>query len=120
MPMYIIHNGKIVTEEKIIEGHAVLIEGEFIQAVIPEAEITSFVGAQLIDAKGGYISPGFIDIHSDYIETIVSQRPTSMMDVDISLREDEKIIIIYGIKKMFISISLFNYDAFLTNQLPYY
>jgi len=117
--MYIIHNGKIVTEEKIIEGHAVLIEGEFIQAVIPEAEITSFVGAQLIDAKGGYISPGFIDIHSDYIETIVSPRPTSMMDVDISLREAEKILISHGITTMFHSLSLYREDAFSHNPIRY-
>ncbi|UJL45925.1 phosphonate metabolism protein PhnM [Virgibacillus sp. NKC19-16] len=110
--MYIIHNGKVITEEAIMEGHAVITEGETIQGIIPEGEISSFQEAKLIDANGGYISPGFIDIHSDYIETIASPRPTSMMDFDISLREAEKILISHGITTMFHSLSFYREDVF--------
>src|SRR5699024_1123297 len=110
--MYIIYNGKIVTEEKIIEDHAVLVNGPFIEAIIPEGDIYWYIDAQFIDAKGGYISPGFVDIHSDYIETIVSPRPTSMMNVDISLREAEKILISHGITTMFHSLSFYREDVF--------
>ncbi|MBT2582232.1 phosphonate metabolism protein PhnM [Planococcus sp. ISL-109] len=110
--MYIIHNGKVITETAILEGHAVIIEGETIQQIILEQQVVNYPDAQLIDASGGFISPGFIDIHSDYIETIASPRPTSMMDFDISLREAEKILISHGITTMFHSLSFYKEDAF--------
>ncbi|WP_010648696.1 phosphonate metabolism protein PhnM [Oceanobacillus massiliensis] len=117
--MYIIHNGKIITEEKILEASAVVVEGEFIQAIIPEDAIPNYPGAELINARGGYISPGFIDIHSDYIEGIVSPRPTSMMDVHISLREAEKILISHGITTMFHSLSFYREDVFTHKPMRY-
>ncbi|QUG40098.1 phosphonate metabolism protein PhnM [Psychrobacillus sp. INOP01] len=110
--MYIIHNGKIITEEAILEGHAVVVEGEIIQAIIPQDAVSTYTEAQFVDARGGYISPGFIDIHSDYIETIASPRPTSMMDFNISLREAEKILISHGITTMFHSLSFYKEDVF--------
>lgn len=112
MTLYIIHNGKIITEEAILEGHAVVVEGEIIQAIIPQEAVSAYTEAQFVDARGGYISPGFIDIHSDYIETIASPRPTSMMDFNISLREAEKILISHGITTMFHSLSFYKEDIF--------
>ncbi|WP_085992314.1 phosphonate metabolism protein PhnM [Oceanobacillus senegalensis] len=109
--MYIIHNGKIVTEEKILDGYAVVVEGEVIKDIIPKNMVIDDESVQLIDAGGGYISPGFIDIHSDYIESIVSPRPTSMMDFDISLREAEKILISHGITTIFHSLSFYREDV---------
>ncbi|MFB5086593.1 phosphonate metabolism protein PhnM [Psychrobacillus sp. PGGUH221] len=110
--MYIIHNGKIITEEAIVDGYAVVVKGEVIQAIIPQESVANYSDAELIDARGGYISPGFIDIHSDYIETIASPRPTSMMDFNISLREAEKILISHGITTMFHSLSFYREDVF--------
>ncbi|KQL37407.1 MULTISPECIES: phosphonate metabolism protein PhnM [Bacillaceae] len=110
--MYIIHNGKIITEEAIVDGYAVVVQGEVIQAIIPQESVANYSDAELIDARGGYISPGFIDIHSDYIETIASPRPTSMMDFNISLREAEKILISHGITTMFHSLSFYREDVF--------
>ncbi|SDH98256.1 alpha-D-ribose 1-methylphosphonate 5-triphosphate diphosphatase [Alteribacillus persepolensis] len=110
--MYVIHNGRVVTEESILEKHAVVVEKDMIQAVIPEEDINKYPHAQHIDANGGYISPGFIDIHSDYIETIASPRPTSMMDFHISLREAEKTLINCGITTMFHSLSFYREDVF--------
>lgn len=56
-----IYNGKIITPAKIIDGGCVLIEGDTIIEVsennIDIADVTE------IDAKGKYVSPGFIDIH---------------------------------------------------------
>jgi len=117
--VYIIYNGKIITEEEVLEGHAVVVEGENIQGVIPEESIADYPDANLIDASGGFISPGFIDIHSDYIEGIVSPRPTSMMNVDISLREAEKILISHGITTMFHSLSFYREDIFTHKPMRY-
>ncbi|WP_121604090.1 phosphonate metabolism protein PhnM [Virgibacillus sp. Bac332] len=117
--MYIIHNGKVITEETILEGYAVVVEGDHIQAIIPEESINEYKTADHINANGGYISPGFIDIHSDYIETIASPRPTSMMDFHISLREAEKILISHGITTMFHSLSFYREDVFTHKPMRY-
>lgn len=55
-----IHNGKIITPFRIIYG-TVVVEGKRITEVA-EGNI-DVPGAIEIDAKGHYISPGFIDIH---------------------------------------------------------
>lgn len=56
-----ITNGKIITPFRIIPNGTVLIEGKKITAVL-EQDI-SLEDAEVIDAKGQYIAPGFIDIH---------------------------------------------------------
>ncbi|MCF3944037.1 phosphonate metabolism protein PhnM [Oceanobacillus alkalisoli] len=117
--MYIIHNGKVILEQEILENHAVVVENEKIKEIIPEEKIAHFPRANKIDANGGFIAPGFIDIHSDYIEGIVSPRPTSMMDMDISLREAEKILISHGITTMFHSLSFYREDAFTHKPMRY-
>lgn len=58
--MKAIVNGKIILKDRIIEDRALLfsdkIEGILSSDLIPE-------GTEIIDAKGGYVSPGLIDIH---------------------------------------------------------
>jgi len=56
-----IYNGKIITPGKIIDGGSIIINGHTIAAV---EDIDLHVEDAIeIDAKGNYISPGFIDIH---------------------------------------------------------
>ncbi|WP_040984282.1 phosphonate metabolism protein PhnM [Oceanobacillus jeddahense] len=115
--MYIIHNGKVVTESTILENHAVVIKDDLIHSIIPEEKVSHFKEAESIDADGGYISPGFIDIHSDYIETVVSPRPSSVMDFQLSLREAEKILISHGITTMFHSLSFYRKEMMTHKQI---
>ena len=110
--MHILHNGKIILEDRILEGMAVLVDGDRIADIVPEEEIGHWPDAERLDANGGYITPGFVDIHSDYIETIASPRPTSMMDFNMALREAEKILINHGITTMFHSLSFYKEDLF--------
>jgi len=56
-----IFNGKIITPQRIINGGSLLITNGIINAV-SETNIEA-ENADEIDAKGHYISPGFIDIH---------------------------------------------------------
>lgn len=110
--MYLITNGKIVTENGILEDYDVLIEEDKIKAIQKSGTIKADKNVEIIDANQGYVSPGFIDIHSDYIETMAVPRPTAMMDFNVSIRETEKILINQGITTMFHSLSLYKHDEF--------
>ena len=57
-----IYNGKIITPDRIIENGYILIEDGIITDIGTNFDETVFCGEK-IDAKGNYISPGFIDIH---------------------------------------------------------
>lgn len=58
--MYTLKNGKLILENEILEGHALLYD-EKIVGIVPESEIPE--GTVEIDAEGGYIAPGLIDLH---------------------------------------------------------
>lgn len=58
--MKAIVNGKIILKDEIIEGYALLLS-DVIEAVIPQDKLPE--NAEIIDAKGGYIAPGLIDLH---------------------------------------------------------
>jgi N-acetylglucosamine-6-phosphate deacetylase len=56
-----INNGKVILADRIIPNGTVLVENGII-AGVEEGDV-EFAGALDIDAKGNYISPGFVDIH---------------------------------------------------------
>lgn len=58
--MKAIINGKIILKDRIIEGYAVLFADK-IEAIVKAENIPD--GAEIIDAKGGYVAPGLIDLH---------------------------------------------------------
>lgn len=109
--MYLLTNGKIVLENEILEGYDLLIGEDIIVGICKSGE-RDFENYRVIDANNGYITPGFIDIHSDYIETMASPRPTSVIDFNLSLRETEKILLNAGITTMFHSLSFYGKDFF--------
>ncbi|WP_010248824.1 alpha-D-ribose 1-methylphosphonate 5-triphosphate diphosphatase [Acetivibrio cellulolyticus] len=103
-----IKNGKIVTPTEIIEGKVLLIEGD---RIIGFADSTN--GAEkVIDAHGRYITPGFIDTHSDKIEQFIRPRPTSLMDYELALKECERELLVQGITTMYHSLTLYKNDFF--------
>ncbi len=107
--MYRITNGIIITEDARLEGYDLWIHHDVIATIAPAADaalIADGRSVETIDANGGYVTAGFIDLHSDYIEHMAAPRPTSLMDFNLSLRETEKQLIAHGITTMFHSLSI--------------
>jgi len=59
----VIRNGQIVLKNGILWDGVVIIQDERIVAVGNKRDLDIPTGAQIIDAKGAYVGPGFIDIH---------------------------------------------------------
>lgn len=109
--MYLLTNGKIITEDKILDGYSLLIQDNIIKKIDKDENFNDY-NVKKINVNGSYISPGFVDVHSDYIENMASPRPTSMIDFNLSLRETEKILLGAGITTMFHSLSFYGKDLF--------
>lgn len=112
-------NANIISKDKILNNYGIKIEKEFIKKIFPMDEfITPVIHSQEIiyfDAEGAYLSAGFIDIHSDNIETVVQPRPQSLMDFKMALVEIEKQLVNQGITTMYHSLSFIK-NSFPTNE----
>lgn len=58
--MKAIVNGKIILKDRVVTD-AVLLYSDVIEGIISKDNIPD--GTEIIDASGGYVSPGFIDLH---------------------------------------------------------
>ena len=58
------------------------------------------------------MAPGFIDIHSDYIEGIASPRPSVVMDLRAALYEADRSLVAHGVTTMFHSLSIYKLLVF--------
>ena len=58
--MKAIVNGKIILKDRVVENAALLFS-DVIEGVLPADKIPA--DAEIIDANGGYVSPGLIDLH---------------------------------------------------------
>ena len=89
MPTAIV-NARIITETGVVEDHAILWDDQVILGVVPMRELPRFAVSAEVNVHGQYVSPGFIDIHSDMIEQIIQPRPNCLMDFEMAIREGEK------------------------------
>lgn len=108
----IIINSRVITATEILNDYAVVVNGGKIEKLIPMTEVNTEDYDKVINAKGGYVTAGFIDIHSDYIEGIIAPRPTTIMDFNIGIKESERILSSHGITTMFHSLSIYKEDLF--------
>lgn len=73
MSSILIKNGIIITlgdHNKILHGHSLLIEGDKITKIAPEAEFKGKYDT-VVDARGKVVMPGFINAHMHFYSTLV-------------------------------------------------
>ncbi|MBQ0110077.1 MAG: N-acetylglucosamine-6-phosphate deacetylase [Clostridiales bacterium] len=58
--MKAIINGKIILKDRVVEGKA-LLYSDVIEGIVCPCKVPA--DAEIIDAKGGYVAPGLIDLH---------------------------------------------------------
>ncbi len=108
--MHVIRNAAIVCPGGIVTNKDLFIYEGRIEAFLDKG--SPCPGAKELDVHGSIIMPGFIDIHSDYIEFIASPRPNAMMDFNLALRESERELVTHGITTMYHSLSLYRHSDF--------
>lgn len=103
----VIKNASVVLQDRVASGAAVWVREGRIQGIATDSDFTQQAPqAKRIDAAGAYLMPGFIDIHSDNIETVIQPRPQSMIDFELAMREQEKQLVNQGITTMYHSLSV--------------
>lgn len=110
--MYVIRNGIIVQPDRLLFGYELVVRGDRISAIQRQGTLDAEgEGFGVIDAHGGYVTPGLVDIHSDYIETVISPRATVLMDFSTALFEAERELLAHGITTMFHSLSAYGREV---------
>jgi N-acetylglucosamine-6-phosphate deacetylase len=61
--MVVIINGRVIAPHNVLEQHCVVIENGKIKQVAPQSQVLWPEDAQVIDAKGGFVASGFVDMH---------------------------------------------------------
>lgn len=108
--MFAIKNGRIITNDEIMEDKIIIIDGDTIIDMVKDIDEAQF--ERVVDAHGRYIMPGFIDIHSDKIEQFIQPRPTTVMDFELAMKECERELLFQGITTMYHSLSLYKDELF--------
>lgn len=60
----VFHHGTLILPDRTVDDGVVVCEGGRIAAAGTRAAVPLPAGAAIVDAAGGYIAPGFVDIHS--------------------------------------------------------
>lgn len=64
MKRLIITNCKVIFTDHIGENLAIVCQKKIIKNILPMTELVIGVNDEVLNAKGKYVSPGFIDIHT--------------------------------------------------------
>lgn len=116
--MYVIRNGIIVQPDRLLFGYELVVDADRIVAIRQQGTLDAPArDAGVIDAHGGYVVPGLVDIHSDYIETVISPRPTVLMDFPTAFFEAERELLGHGVTTMYHSLSAYGRDVMDTKPV---
>lgn len=132
---YLICGGTVVCADRLLPDHDVAIVNGRIASIQPSAlrgalpdipgELDALCGVRedvvpddaagalpVVDARGAYVTPGLIDIHSDYVENVASPRPSVVMNLSTSLYKADRELVSHGITTIFHSLSVYGASVF--------
>ena len=103
----VIQNVNVVLPDRVLENGSVRLQDQLIQEVSENPWLApEDPDGRIVDGQDAYLLPGFIDIHSDNIETVIQPRPQSMIDFELAMREQEKQLVCQGITTMYHSLTI--------------
>jgi len=107
-----ITNGTVVLPDRLAVADIVISDGR-IEAILEGEEARASWLSQheagsfaRLDAGGGYVLPGLVDIHCDAIEKEVQPRPGTLFPLEMAFLEFERKLPVHGITSMYHSLSL--------------
>ncbi len=101
----LVTNGQLVLPDRVVSGGELLLEDGLIRYAGRAGEHRGRVADRVIDAQGGFVLPGFIDMHSDAIEKELEPRPGAFFCPELAFCELEKKLVGQGITTMYHSFS---------------
>jgi alpha-D-ribose 1-methylphosphonate 5-triphosphate diphosphatase len=110
----LIRGGSVVLADRVAAGCDVMLEGGRIAWIGPSGCAPSVprLDGGIIDATGAWIAPGFIDIHSDYVEGVASPRPGVLMNLGAALFGTDRELVTYGVTTIYHSLSIYRMLVF--------
>ncbi len=115
----IIRGGTVVCADRVLPDTDIVVIDGRIAAIEPagtsefDAQPDAVVGVlPIVDARGAYVTPGLIDIHSDYVENVASPRPSVVMDLASSLYKADRELVSHGVTTIFHSLSVYGAHIF--------
>lgn len=115
----IIRGGTVVCADRVLPDCDVVVIDGRIAAIEPvgasdfDAQPDATMGVlPVVDARGAYVVPGLIDIHSDYVENVASPRPSVVMDLSTSLYKADRELVSHGVTTIFHSLSVYGAHVF--------
>lgn len=121
----VIRGGNVIVEDAILPNHDIVIERGVITRIAPTLAnarsiepsdapsagdpgmALDYATGFLVDARGAYVTPGMVDIHSDYIESVASPRPSVVMNLPTSLYKVDRELVAHGVTTIYHSLSVF-------------
>lgn len=109
----LITHATLVTPSDVLADHALLTEGGIIAAVGPAAELAehSANGVETLDARGAYLLPGLIDLHTDTLEKEITPRPGADFALEVAIHELDRKLVACGITTVYHSLHMGYADA---------
>lgn len=115
----IIRGGTVVCPDRVLPDHDVVVIDGCIAAIAPRAageldgEPNASAGVlPIVDACGAFVTPGMVDVHSDYVENVASPRPSVVMDLNASLYKADRELVSHGVTTIFHSLSVYGAHIF--------
>lgn len=88
----IIDNAKLVLADEIIDGHIVAKDG-----IITEIATGRTATTGAMDAYGSYIFPGFVEVHTDYMDKCFTPRPKTQWPASSAMNMHDGVMALAGI-----------------------